>query len=74
MRKLKFLKGKRKEWNVEVFGDIRVKKNEALKEIDELDRLECYGVISLQQSQKRVDLKNSLEELILMEQRSSLAC
>lgn len=55
MRKLKFLKGKLKQWNVEVFGDI-------LKEIDELDRLKCAGMISLEQSQRRMDLKNSLEE------------
>lgn len=70
MSKLKFLKGKLDEWHIEMFGDIRVRKNVALKEIDELDNLECARDLSLEHNQNRVDLKNSFEDLVLMGLRS----
>ena len=41
--KLKFIKGKVKSWNVEVFGDLRLKKHALLRRIKELDVLEYSG-------------------------------
>lgn len=46
MRTLNLLKVKLKEWNKYVFGDIRIKKYNILKEIDLIDRLEIEGNLS----------------------------
>lgn len=43
MRKLKYVKERLKLWNSDVFRDIRVRKREALKELDALDKLESEG-------------------------------
>lgn len=40
MKKLKFVKEKLKSWNVEVFGDIKGRKKDILKELNSLDKLE----------------------------------
>ena len=53
MRKLKSLKDKLKVWNLEVFGDIRIKEDEILKEIETLDRLDMGGLISSEDREKR---------------------
>ena len=67
MRKLKSLKDKLKVWNREVFGDIQIKKDEILKEIKTLDRLDMEGLISSEDRKKKVSLLNDFEELLLKE-------
>ena len=49
MTKLKFIKGKLKNWNVEVFGDTRLKKQSLLRRIKELDILESSGMWNVEQ-------------------------
>ena len=44
MTKLKLLKGKLKKWNMEVFGDMRLKKQSLLRRIKELDALEASAM------------------------------
>ena len=63
MEKLKCLKVKLKERNQEVFGGIRVKKEEILKEIEALDRLDMDGLSSNEDHVKKASLLNELEEM-----------
>ena len=58
MRKLKALKDNLKEWNKTVFRDIRIRKENVLKEIDCLDRMEVEGNLS-------EDLNENLKKLRL---------
>ena len=44
MTNLKLLKGKLKKWNMEVFGDMRLKKQSLLRRIKELDALEASAM------------------------------
>lgn len=69
MEKLKCLKGKLKVWNREVFGDIRLKKNEVTARIDEIDTIELEGPLERGLKEERVSLKGVLAELI--EERKS---
>ena len=44
MSKLKLIKGNLKKWNVEVFGDTRLKKQSLIRRIKELDAMEASGL------------------------------
>ena len=70
MRKLKSLKDKLRVWNWKVFGDIRIKRDEILKEIETLDRLDMEGLTSSGDREKKVSLLNDFEELLLKEKIS----
>lgn len=43
MKKLKHVKEKLKVWNVDVFGDIKVRKKVFLQKLEVLDKLESEG-------------------------------
>ena len=70
MTKLKLIKGKLKKWNVDVFGDTRLKKQSMLKRIKELDILEPSGSWNSQLKDERFLLKSNLEKFILDEERA----
>ena len=61
MTKLKLIKGKLKKWNVEVFGDTRMKKHSMLRRIRELDFLESLGTWHNQLKEERFLVKSNLE-------------
>ena len=56
MTKFKLIKGKLKDWNVEVFGDTRIKKQALLRRIKELDALESSGMWNNQMEEERLSL------------------
>ena len=68
MTKLKFIKGELKKWNVEVFGDTRLKKPSLLRRIKELDVLEYSGMRSNQLKVERFVVKSNVEKTILEEE------
>ena len=70
MSKLKSIKGKVKKWNVEVFGDIRLKKHALLRRIKELDTLEYSSMWNNQLNEERFVVKANLEKLTLEEERT----
>ena len=50
-------------------NDIRIKKDEILKEIETLDRLDMEGLISSEDSEKKVSLLNDFEEKLAGDKR-----
>lgn len=70
MRKLKTLKENLKEWNKSIFGDIYVKKEELLKEIHSLDRLELDNFLTEDNRVRRHKLRIELNEILLREETS----
>ena len=70
MTKLKLIKGKLKNWNVEVFGDMRLEKQSLLRRINELDVLEASGAWNNQLKEDRYVVKTILAKTILYEERA----
>ena len=70
MTKLKLIKGRLKVWNVEVFGDTRLKKQSMLRRIKELDILESSGMWNNQLKEERFLVKSNLEKCTLDEERA----
>ena len=70
MTKLKLIKGKLKNWNVEVFGDMRLEKQSLLRRIKELDVLEAFGAWNNQLKEDRYVVKTILAKTILYEERA----
>ena len=70
MTKLRLIKGKLKKWNVEVFGNMRLKKQSLLRRIKELDTLEPLGMRNNQLKEERYVAKTILEKAILEEDRA----
>ena len=70
MTKLKLIKEKMKKWNVDVFGDSRLKKQSFLRRIKELDTLEASGRWNNQLKEDRYMVKTILEKTILEEDRA----
>ena len=69
LTKLKFIKRKLKNWNAEVFGDTRLKK-QSLRRIKELDALESSGMWNNQLKEGRLAVTTILEKTILEEERA----
>lgn len=67
MRKLKAFKERLKCRNIEVFGDIRVKKGEIFWGIEELDKAEESRSLSAEEINRRSRLRVKLDELLLRE-------
>lgn len=70
MKSSRNLKCKLKEWNKEVFGNVRVGTKVILKEVEEIDRIEEGNVFYEDLIGKRAQLCNEFEEVILREETS----
>lgn len=69
MHKIKSLQGNLKDWNVDVFGDLRTKKRNLMKRLEILDKLETTNNLSSQRREERSSAKCELQEVILIEER-----
>jgi hypothetical protein len=67
-QKLKALKVDLRKWNVEVFGDVNVRKNTLLTSIQHLDGLEEEGQLSVEDKMARDHLKSDFEHVLLMDE------
>lgn len=67
MGKLRDLKGVLKSWNREVFGDVKIKKQEILKKIEEIDQKEVDGLLDQALKAERDGLKGEFADLIRKE-------
>lgn len=70
MGKLRDLKGVLKSWNREVFGDVKIKKQEILKKIEEIDEKEVDGLLDQALKAERDGLKGEFDDLIRKEKIS----
>ena len=68
--KLKALKGILKAWNIEVFGRVDLKKNEALNRISFWDDVEKDKVLSLEEAEKREKAREDFKEWVDLEEVS----
>ncbi|XP_059658337.1 uncharacterized protein LOC132304600 [Cornus florida] len=68
--KLHNLKDKLKRWNKEVFGNLEWRKNKALVDIAEFDRLDASGGLAELQCNKRVACQAECAEIAVMEEIS----
>lgn len=69
-KKLKLLKEDLKVWNREVFGRVDIRIFKALEEIRELDEKAGSGVLSSEEDASRVERRQELERLLLLEEIS----
>lgn len=46
MQKLKYVKENFRKWNLDVFGDVQVRKKDLILEIDNIDTKELEGQVS----------------------------
>ena len=68
--KLKALKGILKAWNIEFFGRVDLKKNEALNRISFWDDVEKDKVLSLEEAEKREKAREDFKEWVDLEEVS----
>uniref|UniRef100_A0A2N9IF49 CCHC-type domain-containing protein n=1 Tax=Fagus sylvatica TaxID=28930 RepID=A0A2N9IF49_FAGSY len=68
--KLKALKVDLKKWNEEVFGNVGVKKNKLMSELEELDALADLRHLTGEESQKKAQIVADLERTNLLEEIS----
>ena len=68
--KLKALKGILKTWNKEVFGNVEVKKKEALRRVSFWDDLEKEGELVLEEREERTKAKEEFKSWAVLEEIS----
>ena len=78
-RKLKALKGDLKSWNKNTFGDVGLKKNQAMVDILKLDEKEFQGVLTHAEHLLREELKLEVDRLahlaeVSWRQKSRVLC
>lgn len=67
MGKLRALEGTLKTWNREVFGDVKIKKKEIPKRIEEIDLKEGEGLMDPALREERDTLRGEYAEVIRKE-------
>ena len=70
LSKLKFIEGKVKQWNEEVFGDLRLQKQSLIRRIKELDGLEYSGIWNNELKEEWLTVKGKLERILIQEKRA----
>lgn len=70
MRKLIFLEEKLKIWKKEVFADIRVRKGELIREVEELDKVEDNRYPLDDELNRRVRQIEEFENILFKEEAS----
>ena len=68
VQKLKFLKADLSRWNKEVFGDVNVRKNDLMAQIQVLDMIEENKHLSTEEAVAKAQLQTDLEKVLLMEE------
>uniref|UniRef100_A0A2N9GTW6 Reverse transcriptase domain-containing protein n=1 Tax=Fagus sylvatica TaxID=28930 RepID=A0A2N9GTW6_FAGSY len=68
VQKLKSLKTDLYKWNKEVFGDVNVRKNDLMAQIQDLDMLEENRQLSNEEAVAKAHLQTDLEKVLLLEE------
>ena len=67
---MKSLKGLLKRWNTEAFGNVAVKKLEALSQVELWDSKEAQGTLSFEEESTRESSRVEFKKWALMEETS----